>query len=474
MAKIKLTTDERRNIFLHTTKVENLFINEFLPDAPGDYVKVFIFGLMYAQYDQALDSAKISMTLGLSEEEIEEAWIYWDSRGLVKLSTEFSDDGEPCRRLSFVSQIESLYGKSSAESAEGAGESDSYRESPAADKDSIDEEIPHFVNMDDIEFDAMFEHKMQDNRLRAIYTKYQEVSGRTVSRRETGKIDDAIKVYGINPDIFSFAIDYCADLEKYSIDYIFKVALRWTEDGCKSIEEVKKLLEKHSLRNSWYTQVFKALGFRRLPAPADREIMDKWFDEMGCGIGEVLEACKATAGIREPNLRYVNKVLENSRLEKGGINTMPKQDGHAAAKATPVSRGGSPVSRKVLNDYYQHLREEGERERRFRVAEVTHEVPGMEVALESESRINSSLLMLRPGDVSRGERERLKAERARLEETKKELLITAGFPADYLDRKYKCDICRDTGYTDAGMVCRCAKDRAKEAFNWIGDNNKSE
>ena len=100
MAKIKLTTDERRNIFLHTTKVENLFINEFLPDAPGDYVKVFIFGLMYAQYDQALDSAKISMTLGLSEEEIEEAWIYWDSRGLVKLSTEFSDDGEPCRRLS--------------------------------------------------------------------------------------------------------------------------------------------------------------------------------------------------------------------------------------------------------------------------------------------------------------------------------------------------------------------------------------
>ena len=35
---------ETRNV-----KFENLFINEFLPDAPGDCVKVFLFGLMYAQ-----------------------------------------------------------------------------------------------------------------------------------------------------------------------------------------------------------------------------------------------------------------------------------------------------------------------------------------------------------------------------------------------------------------------------------------
>ena len=55
--------------------------------------------------------------------------------------------------------------------------------------------------------------------------------------------EDAVKVYGVEPDIFDFAIDYCADLEKYSIDYIFKVALRWTEDGCRTVEEAKKLLE---------------------------------------------------------------------------------------------------------------------------------------------------------------------------------------------------------------------------------------
>ena len=31
---------------------------------------MYLFGLMYAQYDQVIDSAKLSMILGLSEEEI--------------------------------------------------------------------------------------------------------------------------------------------------------------------------------------------------------------------------------------------------------------------------------------------------------------------------------------------------------------------------------------------------------------------
>ena len=474
MSKIKPAIDDRKDIFLYKTRVENLFINEFLPEAPGEYVKVYLFGLMYAQYDQAMDSAKLSMILGLSETEIEEAWIYWESKGLVSFRTELTEDGETCHTLVFRSLIEDLYGKAFTEAPEEENEQAQAPETGSEGIDSIDDEIPHFVSMDDMDFDAMFEKKMSDNKLRGIYSKYQDVTGRTVSRRETGKIDDAIKLYGIDPEIFSFAIDYCADLEKYSIDYIFKVALRWTEEGCKTIEEVKKILEKHNRRNAWYTQVFKALGFRRLPAPADREIMDRWFDEMGCSISEVLDACNASAGIREPSLRYVNKVLENSRLEKGGINTMPKKEDKQYKQAVPVSEGGSPVSKKVLADYYEFLRNEGEKEQKKRIAEVIRMVPAMETALGAESNLNSRMMSLRPGDVGQGAREKLREERARLEETKKELLEAGGFPADYISRKYKCDICKDTGYTGEGMVCSCAKERAEEAFKWIGDNSKSE
>ena len=32
--KVKLSVDRGKDIFLHRTKVENLFISEYLPDAP--------------------------------------------------------------------------------------------------------------------------------------------------------------------------------------------------------------------------------------------------------------------------------------------------------------------------------------------------------------------------------------------------------------------------------------------------------
>ena len=72
MAKTKLSIDRGRDIFLHRTKVENLFISEYLPDAPGDYVKVFLFGLMYAQYEIKPDRSELAKLLGLSVEEIAE------------------------------------------------------------------------------------------------------------------------------------------------------------------------------------------------------------------------------------------------------------------------------------------------------------------------------------------------------------------------------------------------------------------
>lgn len=472
MPKVKLSLEERKDIFLYTTTIENLFINEYLPAAPGDYVKVFLFGLMYAQFNQAMDSRRVARSLGLTEDETEEAWIYWESQGLVKLSSEVSEEGEFVRRIEFVRQIDLLYGKTSVSSGPAAAAAEAAETAEAAAVTDADVADGESYSVDDAEYEGLLANRLIDKRLRRIYRKYQEVTGRTISRRETEKIADAIKVYGIEPEIFDFSIDYCADLEKYSIDYIFKVALRWTEEGCRTVEEARMLLDKHSLRNSWYTQVFRALGFNRIPAPADREIMDRWFDEMKCSIGEVLDACNASGGMREPNLRYVNRVLENRILEKGGINTrLQKSGGDTEEKKMAPDDGGSPVSKKVLSDYYEYLRSEEEKSRAARIEEVRQKIPEMKNVFTKENEINRRMLSLRPGNESLDMRQILRLERHELELTKKALLEGNGFPADYLVRRYRCGICKDTGYTDEGMVCSCCRERAQEAFEWIGEKN---
>ena len=47
---------------------------------------------------------------------------------------------------------------------------------------------------------------------------------------------------------------------------------------------------------------------------------------------------------------------------------------------------------------------------------------------------------------------------ASLRAAKKQALISAGFPADYLEPIYDCPVCRDTGYT-ANTQCDCMKQR---------------
>ena len=461
MTKVKMSLDKGKDIFLHRTKIENLFISEYLPDAPGDYVKVFLFGLMYAQYELKPDRKELSKLLGLSVDEIAEAWIYWESRGLVKILREKDSNNEEVSHVIFLSKIDELYGKVAEPEPAPA---------PVAQAD----DMPLYVSIDDMDFDEVINDKLVDRRLRELYEKYQVTTGRTISRQEISKIEDAIKVYGIEPEIFDFAIDYCADLEKYSIDYIFKVALRWTEEGCRTVEEAKRLLDKHSRRNDCYRQVFKALGFNRLPAPIDREIMDRWFDQMNCSLAEVLDACSAAAGIREPNLKYVNKVIENRRLEKGGVNTrLPKDSNQNGSADTSAADEGSPVSRKVLADYFEFIRSEDDKEREARIAEVLRKIPGMRELFEAESNVNSKMLSLRPGADNLDARQRLRAERIAIEENRKQLLTGNGFPSDYLTRKYRCSICRDTGYTDEGMVCSCCRERAAEAYKWHTDKEKA-
>ena len=459
MAKTRLSFDKGRDIFLHRTKVENLFISEYLPDAPGDYVKVFLFGLMYAQYEITPNRSELAKLLNLSVDEIAEAWIYWESRGLVRVLYGKDSNDEEVNHIVFLSKIEELYGKMSEAPAPAVAE-------PA------EAELPLYVSIDDMDYDEVINSKLIDRRLRELYEKYQVTTGRTVSRQEVSKIEDAVKVYGIEPEIFDFAIDYCADLEKYSIDYIFKVALRWTEEGCRTVEEAKKLLDKHSRRNDCYRKVFKALGFNRLPAPIDREIMDRWFDGLNCSLAEVLDACSAAAGIREPNLKYVNKVIENRRLEKGGVNTRLQKDS-AQNSSEKSSEEGSPVSRKVLADYYEYIRNEDEKEREARVVEVLRKVPEMRTVFEAESSVNSKMLSLRPGSDNLDARQRLRAERIAIEENRKQLLAENGFPSDYLTRKYRCSICKDTGYTDEGMVCSCCRERAAEAYRWHTNKEKA-
>ena len=67
------------------TPVENQFILEYLPAAKGDYVKVYLYGLMrcyHPEEDMNLD--RMSHELNMSEDDVRAAFGYWERRRLVR------------------------------------------------------------------------------------------------------------------------------------------------------------------------------------------------------------------------------------------------------------------------------------------------------------------------------------------------------------------------------------------------------
>ena len=59
-----------RDYFLLDTSVENMFINEYMASAPGDFVKIYLFALMYCGLDSDLTNEDIARHLNLDIEDV--------------------------------------------------------------------------------------------------------------------------------------------------------------------------------------------------------------------------------------------------------------------------------------------------------------------------------------------------------------------------------------------------------------------
>ena len=76
--------DEQYAMF-DVTPLDNQFILEEMPGAKGDYVKVYLYGLLNCYHPQTdMTPATMAQELSMTEEEIMQAYRYWERRGLVR------------------------------------------------------------------------------------------------------------------------------------------------------------------------------------------------------------------------------------------------------------------------------------------------------------------------------------------------------------------------------------------------------
>ena len=153
--------------YLHNTAVENVFINEFIPDAPGNYVKVYLFALMYADIRVSIDNEDIAKQLSLQVEDVLAAWTYWEGRGVIrKLYPDPSDILH--YRVEFIDLKEQIYGMNDKSKKK---------------KESVPEKLKGI---------------MDDGELKQMYAQIEQITGRLFHGKEPVTILNWIGDYEIS------------------------------------------------------------------------------------------------------------------------------------------------------------------------------------------------------------------------------------------------------------------------------------
>jgi DnaD/phage-associated family protein len=401
---MKITRERISNYFLEDTQIPNIFIAEYMPDAPEACVKVYLYAYMLAGVGSAVTNDGIAKRLHLKSEDVLAAWTYLEKLKLIKKINKDTKDSQRYDVM-FVDLKAHVLGY--------------------ADKKTDSPESP-----------------LYDGDIRALLSEIEQITGKPLPSSDYEKISYLIQDTAARPDLIAFAYKYCIDRKKRtSAAYVGEIVRSWTESGIVSAQDAEEHVEGIDLRYDIHKKIAKALGMKAGSlTDIEKGVFDKWLDDYGMSLDEILTAAQKGAG-KDNKYDYVRAVIENLQKERPG-------------KSTGTRNTNALRSR---NQYYTDKQQINENQADARKQEAYQKLPDLP---RIDSRIVS--LNLEKAEIAISDapnRKKVEEEIAikirQLQEERKKLLLEAGFVANYTDIWYSCPRCSDTGILDDESACDC-------------------
>jgi|GEM_PF-1914236 len=271
----------REQSLFDSIPVEILFIEEYMPTAPGDYVKVYLY-LKHSLHagQPELELAWLSRMLELEPTTVTEALSYWVRRGVLQQT---ADGGYrfvhlPTRTLT--------------------------------------------THARDPELDAKLEtNKPFQQALQACF------GNRYLKPEELTRALEWAAVPGSGHHMVLCACGYAVANSRVgrrvSFRYVEKTLQGWWAAGVTN-EQAQMKMETAQRATGGAAEVLRRLGTPRIPSQDEAELYRKWTQDWQFTHEAVLAACANTTGARQPSLAYLDRVLES-------LMTSTARDGQSVA-----------------------------------------------------------------------------------------------------------------------------------------------
>lgn len=295
------------------TVISNAFIEHFMLDANGSYVKVYLY------LSKCIQSGGIDISIpfladktDITERDIIRALQHWEKKGLIKITLDNVTEQ--------ISSIQMLNPDDVYQAAKSASYIDDTAEDIASTSQipfSSKEKKSDSVNSVSVSAEQRKELAANQDFQFALQA-IQSFLERPFKSNEIELISYLYGTLHFSSELLIHLYDYCISLGKSNSNYIQAVALSWHEQGVKSPEDAKKVTTDY---NTAYTAISKAFGLGRPLAIIEKQFVERWQKEWMIDLSVIIEACNRTMlKIQKADFKYTEGILDN--WHKSGIKTL--------------------------------------------------------------------------------------------------------------------------------------------------------
>lgn len=377
MTAINISSD----IATSFTTVSDIFIDQYMPKANGEFVKVYLYLLRATGSGAGIATiSEIADHFSNTEADIVRALNYWASEGILQVQTgadgqimginlcslavsgmqaaqsniqsSVADNATQNNMQSGVinnavqNNMQSNVDNNTAQNISGADSQmqDSVMEklkNQAADKAAPSQKE---YTLDEIK---EFRKNPDISELFFIIETYLK---HTLSSTDTNMVLYWLDELHFSTDLVEYLVEYCITKGHSSLRYMNKVALGWADAGIKTVDQAKDDAAAHS---QIYYSVMKALGITgRNLVDSEVSLINKWVGEYGFDMELVKAACSKTiSAIQKPSFEYTDSILTNWR--KKDVHTLKDVEVLDAnfAKANKATGSGSSQGANAANGF---------------------------------------------------------------------------------------------------------------------------
>lgn len=361
MANIKLHSERQ----ISATCVSNAFIDEYMSDANGEFVKIYLYLLRLMNVpDAAFSVSSIADKFDHTEKDVKRALCYWERMHLLRL--EYDEQQNLTGICLLASEPETSAGSLAdpcvtptpagitvavTASQNNIAEGTASASVPAAAPVTVPKKKAY--SADDIQ---MFR---QDESVAELLFITERYLGRTLTATDVNTVLYVYDGLKFSADLVEYLVEYCVSKGHTSIRYIEKVALGWADSGITTVSEAKQAASLHS---QTYFCVMKALGISgRNLVPSEISHIEKWKSEYGFSDELISAACQRTIQLtHQPSFEYTDSILKNWHTKHiGSLEDVAQLDAayqkqkKSSALAGTVVNAPAKTSRNKFNNFKQ-------------------------------------------------------------------------------------------------------------------------